>query len=180
MPPCRSDRSRPTLARDDAGVSEVVGFLLTFGIISMILVTAMIGFGSAQQRSYERVAEAQASSIAQRVSGVLVDAALFLEGTDCSSLARLSLLLEVPATVANRGFLVQLNDTAGTVVVSTGLTTPQSASLFGAAKDSACAPGGDTRPRLCPVSSSYDAANGGNLYVVFDGSCLGVANAPVT
>lgn len=178
MPPCKSDRR----SLDDQAVSEIIGFLLTFGIISSILVLAMIGFGSAQQRSYEKVAEAQADSIAQRVSSVLVDAAIFLESANscaAQSQMRLSLLLELPTSVASRGFDIDLNATAGTVVVGTGIAPDQESSLFGAAQATTCSLA-DRRPTLCPNPGPSSSASGGNLFVIFDGSCLGVSNTPVS
>lgn len=79
MPASSSDGNHPRLHGDEAGVSEVVGFLLTFGIISTILLVAMLGFNDAQQRAEVRLIEIQGSSAAQRVASAAVDLALFAQ-----------------------------------------------------------------------------------------------------
>lgn len=61
----------------DEGVSEVIGFLLTFAIISFILLVSMVAFGSAQARAENRLIEIQGASAAQRVAAAAVDLALF-------------------------------------------------------------------------------------------------------
>src|SRR5688572_31294669 len=61
---------------DDA-VSEVIGFLLTFAIISFILLVSMLAFNNAQARAENRLIEIQGASAAQRVAAAAVDLALF-------------------------------------------------------------------------------------------------------
>lgn len=195
MPPSKSDAICPTPRRlgDDA-VSEVVGYLITFGIIASVLVVAMLGFSDAQGRAEQRVADIQADSIAQRVAGVLVDAALFLEhqscdpaqplGSSCGG-STLSIALELPATLQGSGYVVRLvpGDCAGStskVRVTSSITEDKDQSLFEAARPM-CATA-DARPPLCTpttIGLAAGKANGGNLYVVYDGSCLGLSNSPV-
>ena len=67
---------RQARSNDDA-VSEVIGFLLTFAIISFILLVSMLAFNSAQARAENRLIEIQGASAAQRVAAAAVDLALF-------------------------------------------------------------------------------------------------------
>ena len=71
------DARRQAWSCDDA-VSEVIGFLLTFAIISFILLVSMLAFNDAQQRAEGRLIEIQGASAAQRVAAASVDLALFV------------------------------------------------------------------------------------------------------
>lgn len=62
---------------EEEGVSEVIGFLLTFAIISFILLVSMLAFNSAQAKAENRLIEIQGASAAQRVAAAAVDLALF-------------------------------------------------------------------------------------------------------
>lgn len=70
--------ARPQARSDDDAVSEVIGFLLTFAIISFILLVSMLAFNNAQQRAEGRLIEIQGASAAQRVAAGAVDLALFV------------------------------------------------------------------------------------------------------
>lgn len=70
---------RPGLRRSDDAVSEVVGQLLMFGILSMVLILSLLGFGAAKDGAEGRVASLEAESLAQRVAGVYISASLFAE-----------------------------------------------------------------------------------------------------
>lgn len=136
----------PTCPADD-GVSEVVGFLLTFGIIAGILVVAMLGFNDAQADAERRVAEQQATSIAQRVAGVVVDVALFAERNLNTS--NVSILLELPTSLQRNGYTVRL--LGSNVTVESALVQPPARqSIFAAANQ---------------FGQLDSAASGGNLYV---------------
>lgn len=74
MPACSS-----RLGCDEDAVSEVVGYLLVFGILAMILVLSMFAFNQVQQRAEASVVEAEGQSVAQRVASAVVNAALFVE-----------------------------------------------------------------------------------------------------
>lgn len=161
MPPnCKSER-RP----HEEAVSEVIGFLITFSIIAIILIGAMLAFGQAQDRAEGRVSAIQMDSIAQRVAGVVVEAALFVEEQGVAS-TTLNLLIELPNDLQGNGYQVELGAGVVTVSSSRGEATQ---SLFGV---------GAANPSLCPGSS----ASGGNLYVVYSPSlgCLGLSNSPVS
>lgn len=107
MPASSSDATRPRLAGDEAGVSEVVGFLLTFGIISAILLVAMLGFNDAQQRAEIRLIEIQGSSAAQRVASAAVDLALFAQENPYNT----SVAIDLPAELQGISYAVALCQT---------------------------------------------------------------------
>lgn len=67
-------------------MSEVVGYLLVFGILSALMVLSMVAFGVAQGLARERAVELEAESAAARVAGVVVQTALVAEqeGTSVS------------------------------------------------------------------------------------------------
>ncbi len=76
--PSASRRPAPP-APDERGVSEVVGFLLIFLILSIVLVLSMIAFNTLHDRAQATVVRLRADSVAQRVAASAVDAALFAE-----------------------------------------------------------------------------------------------------
>ncbi|MEA3136528.1 MAG: hypothetical protein QOJ26_1744 [Thermoplasmata archaeon] len=83
MPRSPSDApAAPRLLRRDDGVSEVIGFLLIFGIISMIMLLSMGAFVIAHQGATQRAVEVRAESVAARVAGVIVQTALVAEAQD--------------------------------------------------------------------------------------------------
>jgi len=67
---------------DERGVSEVIGYLLIFGILSIVLVLSMVAFNVLHDRAEDNVVRLQAGSVAQRVAASAVDAALFAESHD--------------------------------------------------------------------------------------------------
>ena len=60
-------------------MSEVVGYLLVFGILSALMVMSMVAFGVAQELAQERAVQLEAESAAARVAGVVVQTALAAE-----------------------------------------------------------------------------------------------------
>lgn len=114
MPPSTSDPPAvPRLAAADEGVSEVVGFLLTFGIISAILVVAMLGFNDAQQRAEVRLIEIQGSSAAQRVASAAVELALFAseQNEDPAVEVMAAVAIDLPAELQGISYTVNLCQT---------------------------------------------------------------------
>lgn len=67
-----------TLPSDDA-VSEVLGAILAFGVTSVIVVVAMIGFNGVQQETAEKTIAVEALAIADRVVADMSAAASFIE-----------------------------------------------------------------------------------------------------
>lgn len=67
------------LADDEASVTEVLGQILMFAVLSMVLVLSLVAFGAAKDRAAERAAELQAEAAAQQVASAVVEASLFIE-----------------------------------------------------------------------------------------------------
>ncbi len=93
---------------DQDGVSEVIGFMLTFGIISMILIISMVAFADVQEEAEARVVELHAEAVADRVAGIIVEAALFAEVQGPSS--RFQYRLDLPLDFEGADYTVALVD----------------------------------------------------------------------
>lgn len=168
MPACasRSPREPTCLRRDDGAVSEVVGFLLVFAILSMILILSMVAFNEIQDRAEAAVVAVEAESVAQRVASAVVNAALFAErhgSTDATYLQP----LELPEDLEGHAYVVYLDPVAGSTpaqvrVVISALDLEASAPLFSA--------DASTDVALCATT-----ATGGRVQVQ-----LGAVPAPCT
>lgn len=105
MPVSSSDPDARQRARsDEEGVSEVIGFLLTFAIISFILLVSMLAFNDAQQRAENRLIEIQGASAAQRVAAAAVDLALFVSDHPYET----SVAIDLPTELQGIGYKVHL------------------------------------------------------------------------
>jgi hypothetical protein len=93
---------------DDSAVSEVIGFLLIFGILSMILVLSMVAFNGLHDRAKTSIVRLEAESVAQRVASSVVDAALFGERHD-SNTSRYVQELDLPGFLVGRSYTVHLD-----------------------------------------------------------------------
>jgi hypothetical protein len=67
------------LPGDEQGVQDVIGFILVFGILSVILVLTMLAFNVAQGAAKSRAVELRAESAATRIAGVIVQSAIAAE-----------------------------------------------------------------------------------------------------
>ncbi len=118
-----SRRTSETLRHDDQGVSEVVGQILMFGILSMVLILSMLSFNIAKESTEERVIATSAESIAQRVASLVIETALFGEKfgeQDVSLESRLNL----PQRIEGREYSIEL-DGSQIIVVAAGATVNQ-------------------------------------------------------
>ncbi|MFA5945182.1 MAG: hypothetical protein WC876_12030 [Candidatus Thermoplasmatota archaeon] len=156
------------LRGDSEGVSEVIGYLLTFGILSMVLVLAMSAFSVGQEAAVGRAVELRAESAAARVAGVVVQTAVLAEqqGTGIS----VAYLVDLPQQLEGRDYTVRL-ERATTVDVPADCTR-------GAHPDQVCVtvPSLGIDPAIAPIFSAGAAtdvgvcnteAPGGALYVRF-------------
>ena len=159
---------------DESGVSEVVGFLLTFGIIATILLVAMLGFNDAQQRAEVRLVEIQGASAAQRVASAAVDLALFAEDNPYDT----AVAIDLPTELQGFSYSVQVCGATGDpcgdgatyctthacpyVKVTSSRGTPQYQSTFLLVGKSFCTTG--------------NAASGGIVLVTYSASsdCIGL------
>lgn len=165
MPACGSPcRFEP--ARDEQAVSEVVGYVLIFGILSMILILSMLAFAAVQERAEKAVVAIEGESIAQRVASVVVNAALFAERhpTDSTYLQP----LDLPVDLEGNSYSIVLEPASPGQAARIRVDVPSldlqaTAPLFSA--DAA------TTVQLCSTS-----VTGGRISVRFDltNSCPGI------
>lgn len=156
MPTCAS---RSDCSDGDAAVSEVVGYLLVFGILSAILILSMVAFNLIQDRAEENVAAIEGESIAQRVASAVVNAALFVEDNyDPAAPATAPTYLQpidLPLAVQGRDYSIALDGVENQVEVTIDGLAPVTAPLFSA--------GAPTNVDFCASTASA-----GRIIVSFD------------
>lgn len=158
---------RRTLAGDSAGVSEVIGFLLTFGILAAMLVMSMYAFGAASRGAREQAVELHAQSAATRVAGVVVEIAVLAEQHGASAPA-VAYALDLPNNLESydydiaieaandQGTVTTADDTPDRVVVTVeALSITVTAPIFSAAAPANVA--------ICSTEVS-----GGSIVVLYD------------
>ncbi len=109
-----SRRTCNPIRRDEA-VSEVIGQILMFGILSMVLVLSLMSFNIAKERTEERVIETTAQSIAQRVASLTIETALFAEKFEEQAVA-LQSRLELPQRLEGREYTIEVTGAVVTIV----------------------------------------------------------------
>jgi hypothetical protein len=95
-------------------VSEVVGFVLTFGISAVVLVVAVQSFATAQQTTNTMLAAAEMKNVANRIATRLVQAGILYQDFPNSST---NITLTIPPTVAGKQYTAAVTPT--TVYVNT-------------------------------------------------------------
>jgi hypothetical protein len=160
--PASPSRAPQRRLRDADGVSEVVGHVLIFGIVSMLLVASMLAFNVAQQGARDRVVQLRAESAATRVAGVVVQASIVQERQSATpgASAEVRHLVDLPAQLEGLPYTVALQPADASHSARVLVTVPLTKQSATAALFSADAPSG------IDVCSSQ--ATGGNLYVAFD------------
>lgn len=118
----RPHRPLRALSSDGAGVAEVVGYLLVFGILSLVLVLSMSAFGVAQQGAKERVVQLRAESAAARVAGVVVQTSILAEKQ--GSGAAVSYLVDLPEQLEGLDYRVALQPKDATHADQVVITVP--------------------------------------------------------
>jgi hypothetical protein len=104
----RTIRPLRAAGRGDEGVSEVIGYLLVFGILSLVLVLSMSAFGLAHEGAKARVVELRAESAAARVAGVVVQSAILAERQGGTS--AVAFLVDLPQQLEGLDYTVALDD----------------------------------------------------------------------
>lgn len=178
--PASAGRPPRALTGDSAAVTEVIGYLLVFGILSLVLVMSMVSFNIAQVAARERAVELRAESAAARVAGVVVQTAVLAEQmADSSPVVAYQLDLDdqlegydytIRLEPAGKATLCEadgddLADADQICVVVTGIDVTATAPLFAAA-----APADVT---LC-----LTAVEGGTIAVLYDDVTADDANLP--
>lgn len=154
-------------------MSEVIGQILVFGIVSILLVLSMLAFNQAQLGARDRVVELSAQSAATRVAGIVVQTSLIAEQHGVAT--TVTFLVDLPQRLEGLDYRVSLNVTAPAHVDVT-IPSLQGSPLVTAALFSADASGGGAAPTqfdLCPGSVS-----GGRLHVRFDARALAPGGCP--
>lgn len=110
--------SRPEM--DTVAVSEVIGQILIFGILSTVLILTLVGFNVAKVSAEERAIDLRAESAAQRVAAVAVQAALFAEENAGREIT-FSGFVDLPQDLEGRSYFLDLGeDTIDATVPATG------------------------------------------------------------
>lgn len=94
---------RRNLRRDDEGISEVIGFVLSFAISAVFLMISLNTFFVAQNNSDDVVTAAELKSIAERVSARMVEAALL--GQEFENVT-LNLTVSIPQSLNGHPFYI--------------------------------------------------------------------------
>lgn len=174
-----SRRARPrTLGNDDAAVSEVIGFLVTFAIISLVLMLSMMAFAKASADARTNAIDLRAQSVGTRVANLAITAALTAEQHGAGTAVRF--LADLPQQLEGEQYRIYLEPAAPGQVERVRVQVPSVgieviSPLFSA----------DASPTLfiCGGASGTSAA-GGRLYISFNtGSyptqnCLFIEAAP--
>ncbi len=120
--PTASPPARLFHRASDAAVSEVIGQILMFGILSMVLILSLLGFNAAKQGAEDRVAELEADSAAQRVAGVYISASLFSEQNSANSLDY-QRLVDLPDRIQQRDYTISIQSESLTLSIPTAQVT---------------------------------------------------------
>ena len=141
--------------RDTGAVTEVLSYVISFGVLSAILLLGLLGFAHVREQGEAPRAQAQAQSIANAVAAAAVQASLLAEQGSTSAAVR----VEVPDSVYGRSVLVRL-DPAGLVIVEVagihhqGLPPPATAAAPLQGREALDLDGDPGDSDLCPVPSS--------------------------
>ena len=187
-PALPSETPAACLQSDNAGVSEVIGYVLIFAIVSMLLIGSMLAFNIAQDAARARVIGLRAESAATRVAGVVVQVAIVQErqATTPGAQALVSFLVDLPDQLEGQTYKVALEPPvpAGCTAACTQagrvhVTAPATKTDVTAALFSADAPTG------IDVCSPATSVTGGALYVHYGpnaacgaGSFIFIASTP--
>lgn len=114
----------------DEAVSEVLGQILMFGILSMVLVLSLMTFNLAKDEAQERAVDTTAGSLAQRISSLVIDTAIFAESFEESDVS-LQSTVELPEFIENHSYTIEVDGSQVTVTVA-GTGAVATSSLFAA------------------------------------------------
>jgi hypothetical protein len=149
-------------------VSEVIGQILIFAILSIILVLSMIAFNKAQLGARDRVVGLRAESAATRVAGIVVQGALIAEQQGTT--AQVRFLVDLPPQLEDLDYTVKLVPAAGGLPARIDVTVPavkitQAAALFSA----------DAATSTAGFDICASTVGGGHINVRFDTRPAGCA-----
>ena len=98
--------------RDENAVSEVLGYILSFAILSAVLLVSMLAFNSARAQAEDRVRGIEASSVAHRIAAAIVEVQAFVDGRASGTTTNeIRLILDLPESFENHGYTIGVCDT---------------------------------------------------------------------
>jgi parallel beta-helix repeat protein len=115
--------------RDKRGIANVLGYLLSFSIASIIMTTAVIVTTGIIENRTAMVAGLQAQSIANKVADAIVEASVVGQSTE----ADYKKSLDIPLEIAGRSYYVEVTETDVYVNTTDGLVS-KSCTLYGTGK----------------------------------------------
>lgn len=108
------------LSRDDRGVTEVVGFILSFAISAIFLLIALNTFYTAKGNTDAMVQGVELKTIADQVASRVVEAGLV--GQEFPE-SRMDLALDVPQTINGVSYTIRIDNDAVRVSADDGSAT---------------------------------------------------------
>lgn len=153
--------SRPGLPQDDRAVSEVIGFLVTFAIISVVLVLAMLAFAKASSDAKTNAIDLRAQSVGTRVANLAITAALTAEQHGAGTAVRF--LADLPQQLEGESYVIYLEPAVAGQVERVRVRVPSVnveviSPLFSA----------DASPTLSLCGASGTSSAGGAVYISFN------------
>lgn len=108
------------LSRDDRGVTEVVGFILSFAISAIFLLIALNTFYTAKGNTDAMVQGVELKTIADQVASRVVEAGLV--GQEFPE-SRMDLALDIPQTINGVSYTIRIDNDAVRVSADDGSAT---------------------------------------------------------
>jgi len=116
--------------RDRRGIANVLGYLLSFGIASIIMTTAVIVTTGIIENRTAMVAGLEAQSVANKVADAIVEASVIGQSMTEADYKK---SLDIPLEIAGRSYYVEVTDTDVYVNTTDGLVS-KSCTLYGTGK----------------------------------------------
>jgi len=116
------------LYNNKKGISNVLGYLLSFAIASVVMVSAVIITSGIINNRTAAVAELQAQSIANKVADAIVEAVAVDQSTPEGDYTK---TMDIPLEIAGRQYYIDITDAAVYVNTTDGLVS-KSAPTYGA------------------------------------------------
>ncbi len=165
-------------ANDERAISEIIGYILVFAIISILLVLAMVAFNKLQNDAHDNVTELRAKSAGTRVASLVSKVSLLAE-SQASTIA-VRFVADLPADLEGYDYVVYLEPAGDGHVERVRVNVPAidldvTAPLFSADAPSTLS--------ICGGSSGT-SAYGGRVMIAFNvdayanQSCLFLEAAP--
>lgn len=101
-------RRKANFHADDAAVSEVIGQILSLGIMSALLITSLLGFSVAKDNAIEQAVAVRGDALLQKVSTTAIQAALFAEDNAGSGFT-LNATIDLPFDIEGHQYMVDLD-----------------------------------------------------------------------